>query len=499
MNNSIQHSGDEVTGDAPIDEMIWVRLAKLPSPVKLIIFVVSAYNEGRLRDASNARVKIFEGGLGRTIHQFKIERSAADVDVVAMMVRDMDNNWALKEVDEPAEDGSNFLDIIEPTVGDLIRREIPAAPSFIQVTFQMDKGAAVDLPTTSAWKRLLVCIGGHALPSAKHAVDIDIAAVFFSAKGTNLGAVSVDNPSKFGLTHSGDGGGKSDDEAISVDVAQISKEVAYVFFVVHVYTEGASFKDIHGAYCRITDENCNTLANYEVKGKNDQTGLVVSRLFRKGAAHDSQQWGLQALGTFCSGSTWKDAKDDLAKLCQQSTSGNRKPKKQRSAKSVAAQASTTAAQPEETSAAQPPETPAAEPPEIISDSPAAEMGMPAPYAAPILASISLASVQLCSVPLGNEVSRDMPPPGSSDAWPADDVSAMPKLRRRTTASKKIPGISASADLKDKMAPQEMDAIRVQDDEPCDKVNSTEAQAVTNARCGAFSCTNQWAPWTKCTL
>lgn len=63
-----------------------------------------------------------------------------------MMEKDNEGKWWLYQVDEPAEHGEHFLDILEPTVGDIIRRRIDNAPKHQRVTFQMKKGTAVDLP-----------------------------------------------------------------------------------------------------------------------------------------------------------------------------------------------------------------------------------------------------------------------------------------------------------------------------------------------------------------
>eukprot|EP00747_Dinoflagellata_sp_TGD_P209735 gnl/TRDRNA2_/TRDRNA2_83110_c0_seq1.p1 gnl/TRDRNA2_/TRDRNA2_83110_c0~~gnl/TRDRNA2_/TRDRNA2_83110_c0_seq1.p1 ORF type:complete len:405 (+),score=51.80 gnl/TRDRNA2_/TRDRNA2_83110_c0_seq1:695-1909(+) len=177
------------------------------------------------------------------------------------------------------------------------------------------------IPTSKSWRRLLVCMGGEAQPWVKQLVDIDIAAVFYSKRGKNLGAVCADNLMKYGLTHCGDDGGEhgTNDEAISVDIAQVPAVVAQIFFVVHVYTEGATFKEVLNAYCRITDESCTELAYYEMDGGDEHSGLVVCRLFRTG-----EHWGLQAMGSFCSGPTWQHAKKDLAKLFSQPTSEGRR-------------------------------------------------------------------------------------------------------------------------------------------------------------------------------
>ena len=67
--------------------------------------------------------------------------------------KDSEDKWWLYQVDEPAEHGEHFLDILEPTIGaaclglfwlsmakDIIRKRIDNAPKTQRVTFQMKKG-----------------------------------------------------------------------------------------------------------------------------------------------------------------------------------------------------------------------------------------------------------------------------------------------------------------------------------------------------------------------
>ncbi|CAE7877578.1 unnamed protein product, partial [Symbiodinium sp. KB8] len=55
------------------------------------------------------------------------------------MEKDANGKWWLYQVEEPAEHGEHFLDILEPTIGDIIRRRIDNAPKYQRVTFQMKK------------------------------------------------------------------------------------------------------------------------------------------------------------------------------------------------------------------------------------------------------------------------------------------------------------------------------------------------------------------------
>jgi len=306
MNGCIGHSGDgQNLNKQAYSETVWVNLKRLPPQVALIIFVVAAYGDCMLKDVTGGKIVVLEDWVGCRVQETRLERVAADVDVVQLMRRCENGEWELVEVDEPAMRGSHFLDILEPTIGDIIRKEIAGAPANQKVTFLMEKGCAVDFAETSAMKRLVVGISGK-LPSwVSDPVDIDVSAVFFSKAGKVIGAVDCDSPARYGVQHTGDndaGTSIGDDEAITLDLAQLPKKVKQVFFVLNMQG-GANFRQIESAYARIADQTCTELARYEILGGTDETGLLIARIFRAG----DRRWSLQALGLFCRAERWEDA------------------------------------------------------------------------------------------------------------------------------------------------------------------------------------------------
>eukprot|EP00747_Dinoflagellata_sp_TGD_P214024 gnl/TRDRNA2_/TRDRNA2_86924_c0_seq1.p1 gnl/TRDRNA2_/TRDRNA2_86924_c0~~gnl/TRDRNA2_/TRDRNA2_86924_c0_seq1.p1 ORF type:complete len:617 (+),score=124.38 gnl/TRDRNA2_/TRDRNA2_86924_c0_seq1:79-1929(+) len=317
MNGAVGHSGDaadndKVRGNAN-SETIWVNLAKLPKQVKLIVFVVASHNEGHLRDVQNGLISLCEETPGNVVKKMRMEESKADVDIVAMMKRGSSGDWKLVQIDEPAEKGAHFLDILEPNIGDLIRKVIPRAPSHIRVDFDMVKDSVVDLPAASALKRLSVGVGGLLCPGLRDTVELAVSAVFYDVKGKCAGAVCEENSSMFGVAHLDDS--KSGNELISVDLRQVPADIVQIFFAVNVTTKDATFSAIDHTYCRITDQACSELARYDIQGKHDESGLIISRLFK-----ENDRWLFQALGTFCNGRSWEESQSEMAVLFHASKS-----------------------------------------------------------------------------------------------------------------------------------------------------------------------------------
>eukprot|EP00930_Biecheleria_cincta_P055657 TRINITY_DN41955_c0_g1_i1.p1 TRINITY_DN41955_c0_g1~~TRINITY_DN41955_c0_g1_i1.p1 ORF type:complete len:441 (-),score=96.60 TRINITY_DN41955_c0_g1_i1:47-1342(-) len=348
---SVTHSGDEQTGEKTgFDEIIWVNLKKLPEHVKVIVFVVAAHNRGHLRDVRNGLIHVVEDTKDNEVASYRMEQSPAEVDAVLMMVKSDGGDWNLRVIDEPAREGRHFIDILEPTIGNLIRAVIPTAPKRQKIAFAMEKGAVVDLPATSRAGCITAGLGWDVSAGAE--IDLDVSVVFFTKEGQNLGAVFFGNEEEFGVKHSGDnltGEGHGDDETISVDLPSIPRHVDQMVFCVNIYTKGVSFDQVSNSYCRICDQEGMEMARYVLREGKGEAGLLMARLFREDG---DQRWGFQAIGTFCRGQTWKDSVPQMLPLV--STSARQLQMQQRTMSLSSASMSAAAAMPPAASSAQPP-------------------------------------------------------------------------------------------------------------------------------------------------
>ncbi|CAK0826593.1 unnamed protein product [Prorocentrum cordatum] len=314
MKGSITHSGDVSNGASEgVDESVWISLAHVPEEIWGAIFVVCAFSKGsRLKDVQNGRVVLMEGTTLNRLQVFNIERSVANADVVGLVKRTREGGWAFKEIDEPAEFGSHFVDIIEPWIGDVIRAEIPTAPAFQKISFVMDKGSVATFPADAVLKRIFVGIGGSLSPSQVEEVDIDAEAVFCDSDGHVIGAVDGENHSLFGVEHSGDSvvGHESmgDDEAITIDLAKIPSKVARIFIVLTVFN--GTFELVEKAYARVLDQHSSQLVRFDIQAHEAYGGLLVAQLIRSDGAEN--RWGFQGLGKFftCTAG-WKSGASEI--------------------------------------------------------------------------------------------------------------------------------------------------------------------------------------------
>merc|ERR1719436_1182049 len=107
-----------------------------------------------------------------------MEQSEEEVDVIALLLRTDAGEWVFRQVHTSAGDGQHFVDILEPTIGDLVRSIIPSAPRRIKACFAMDKGTLVDLPRTAELKTITIGLGWA--PDEGADMDLDVSAVLVS-------------------------------------------------------------------------------------------------------------------------------------------------------------------------------------------------------------------------------------------------------------------------------------------------------------------------------
>mmetsp|Transcript_24504 Transcript_24504/g.64668 ORF Transcript_24504/g.64668 Transcript_24504/m.64668 type:complete len:463 (-) Transcript_24504:394-1782(-) len=301
----LTHSSDEVTGEKHgLDEVVWADFGRIPDNVGLILYVVACFSGGHFRDARNGRFHVLEEGMGGEVAQFALEQSDEEVDLVAALVRGGGGGWALRLVSEPAQDGRHFVDILEPTIGNYVRKLIPGAPKRIKAAFAMEKGAVADLPKTDVVQSVRACLGWE---TSKGTVDLDVSAILLGPGGQHVDTVFFGNLEAQGVKHSGDnltGEGDGDDEQIMVNLNLVGPRVQQICFVVNIYTPKRTFAQVANPFCRVVDEACGSeLCRYSLREAGREQGLIIARLAREPGG----RWGFHALGLPCHGRTYKDA------------------------------------------------------------------------------------------------------------------------------------------------------------------------------------------------
>jgi len=292
--HAITHTGDETTGDLPgDDEMVWVRLDRLPQHVRLIVFVIAAKAGGRISDAQNVAVRLVEDYFWNSKSKISLHNGGnVEKDAVAMMTRDDDHTWYLRRAKLTAQEGHSIMEALNP------KRFTSALPK--DQIFKPPPRNTSDLQCLELdpfLNRLNVGIGWQLRPTLT--ANLEVAVILYNQEGRRVGALDSTKKTLAGLKLTG---GRGDDKlVVSVDLTTVSMNVEHIFFVANITTEGRTFHDLQSAYCRVwhCEDRCVAHCAFEELGC--KPGLIVCRLFR---AHES--WKFEVCDIFFNGHTSND-------------------------------------------------------------------------------------------------------------------------------------------------------------------------------------------------
>jgi len=315
---AIVHAGDSKNGEmSGYDEMIWVKTQSLPAHVQLLIFVVGIKTEGSLMDVDDGVLTLF--GKRGAVEKVSLERSSGSVDIVAAMSKGTGGQWIFLRIDEIAERGHNFADILEPAIGDVIRRHIPGAPERVCAAFHLNmRRDTKKVPLAWLHKQFSVAIGWDFMAGARYGrgVNMDLSAVFFSSDGHELGSVNCKEVEGFGSVHSGDnttGIGAGNDESIHVNIASVPQEVEQIFFVVNVRTPGYTLSMVHNGFCRVVGDGKSELARHDFLYEECKPTKIFARVFRG----TNSRWIFQDTAQYCQGRNWMSSVQTMRELFHQ--------------------------------------------------------------------------------------------------------------------------------------------------------------------------------------
>ncbi|CAJ1378774.1 unnamed protein product [Effrenium voratum] len=139
----------------------------------------------------------------------------------------------------------------------------------------MEKGGVLDMPL--GMNSITVGLGWGV---DEGEVDLDVSAVLLDQRGSVLEAVFFGHleSAEHGIVHSGDnltGEGEGDDEQIRVDLLHVGLVAQQVFFVVNIYSQNKTFRQVASPYCRIVeDASGSELCRYSLSDAGSDNGLL---------------------------------------------------------------------------------------------------------------------------------------------------------------------------------------------------------------------------------
>lgn len=116
---SVQHSGDNLTGEGDgDDETIHVNLANLPSNVKTIIFTISSFRGQTFAEVENAFCRLVDQNTQQEIAKYNISAQKNYTSLIAAKIYREQNIWKMHALGEGCQ-GRTFKEMI-PSILPLI-------------------------------------------------------------------------------------------------------------------------------------------------------------------------------------------------------------------------------------------------------------------------------------------------------------------------------------------------------------------------------------------
>lgn len=314
---AITHSGDNKSGDKEgYDEELKVDLSKLTG-VSAIVFLLSAFSGGNLKDCESASCQIKQGSNELAMITASGPQSGAKTGFLFFMLfRHQDTlKWHFKKIHRQV-NARHFVaciptmrDLVDPILDPGVIMERALTPD---KTFSMNKGDGFLLPESV--DKVTIGLGWTTTCS----VDLDASCLFLCDKDNDGDLDPVDGvyfnaKSKPGVTHTGDnvtGDGDGDDEQILVEFSKVPEHIVSLAFCVNIFTASRSFGDVSEAYIRLFDSTSNhEFCRYKINHENigSRKGLVFCTLNRG----QTGPWSIVSVGEPCDGHTCMEVSTSL--------------------------------------------------------------------------------------------------------------------------------------------------------------------------------------------
>jgi len=296
-------------------DVIWLTLARLPPEVELIICFLVPLGTGNMKDISHKTIHVFEDlGLPDTC-VLDVDTGASNVAAVLSLGRSGETEWSLTRLEKFPKRGRHFMDVLEPTVGDIIRHAFPTLPHCQRTRMKLEAGSIVDLPqhSTARWVYAGLC-WDLACSTAIEDFELEVSALVFDKTCQHLGGVRPDNEEEFGIRHCGStflNGG------VIVDLDAVPQEVAQILLTGHVVTKHLTFEGVQRPRCHVIDPTGTILLRCLLGEAAAMPGLVVARLVREAGR---KRWFFQAMGVYTGGHRWNASMEETASLVKRPAS-----------------------------------------------------------------------------------------------------------------------------------------------------------------------------------
>lgn len=316
----IHHTGDNLTGAGEgDDEVITMKLSKLPDSYKAILVGVTIYRgiqrNQSFADVENTFIRVVDYESSKEICRYDAEFHSEEISGFTSMLfgifTRIPDGWEFTAIGRGAKFSSipKALDVYKDytlLIKDSTKRK--EGNNFMAVS--LSKGGKVSLAKVAqdaGISNLTQIIAGLGWDVNRYDggndFDLDASAFLLGANGkarSEADFIFYSNTKGPGIEHSGDertGGKEGDDEVIKINLAEIPADVERIAITVTIYDAEArrqSFGQVENSYIHIADAVTGTdLIRYDLgEDFSVETAIVVAELYR----HNGE-WKFNAVGS----------------------------------------------------------------------------------------------------------------------------------------------------------------------------------------------------------
>lgn len=286
LNKAVHHFGDNLTGEGEgDDEVISIKLNKVPSKVISLAVTVNSYKSNSLIKAKQAFIRLYETHSKREIGKFVLNKTK---DCIGLLLGLLERNrqtggWFFRVMCDPIEGNivtksysslkvllNGYLESFSSEVNYKPRHPLPGEQIFTPETWINIDAAKIH-----------VGLGWDILPG--NVYDLDASIISFDNQINELEIIYHKNlQSKNGsIIHHGDnrtGIGEGDDEVLTVNLGNLDPSVASLAVIVNSF-KGNSMVGLKSAFIRLFDDN--KPIGCHVLGQGTETIGLLLGYFRK--------------------------------------------------------------------------------------------------------------------------------------------------------------------------------------------------------------------------
>mmetsp|Transcript_23709 Transcript_23709/g.39200 ORF Transcript_23709/g.39200 Transcript_23709/m.39200 type:complete len:590 (+) Transcript_23709:89-1858(+) len=323
-NLSVQHSGDETTGEAVgDDEKILLELDKIPSKVLALYIILTVATPGKtFNDVRSAQARFISTETRQGICRY-IPHTMGDGNTALFLCRisRQASNWILTPIEEGntfARDFGTLIPEIKGYTRDLVPDLRVNAQERVAV---MRKGGTIRVSDYVPGGKIPAHVSLGLAWDVTHGVNIDLdaSAILLDANYQLLDIVYFKQlTSKDGsVRHSGDereGDEAGDDEIINISLLSVSPNTKYIGFVINSFS-GQELDDVAKAACHLFDPTTKTdIATYTLSNSKEldkHTALLMGCLYR---GDNPDEWFLRIISNPSQGKTAHNNLGDLQRF-----------------------------------------------------------------------------------------------------------------------------------------------------------------------------------------